>query len=282
MSTFSSGFGRLVPAAGPDPLYGLLADRAESEAARRRRNPPLPPGPTAPVLVLGAGRMGTWVSNILAPMGVSLVVLDRDVVEPHNLEAGSAPFGLADVGLPKALAVANSLKQFAPRAHVQAYQGDIVLMPVPELFALSQGVGVVLGLVDAGEALLRINEVFYRHLPIVYAAGHHGARTGDILIGRPGGACFRCLLGIDTADSVQTLSGETTHGIDILKLSEYCARVTLALLRDQRLGQISEVLDEGVNFIFLQNRVSPGNLGNFAPQFLRIDRRWDCPVCGAR
>jgi len=280
MAWISTILGRFNDAPGPDPLDGMLADLDEAAASRQRRGRPLPPGPTNPVTALGVGRM-SWVSLILGRMGVPLRVVDRDVVEPRNLEAGNTPFRPTDIGLPKVVAFRNLMKEQAPGVQVQAVQADLLLMPEEELLALAHGAGVVLGLVDDGQAIFRINEMFYRHLPVIYAAGHRGARTGDVVISRPGEACLRCLLNIDSPARIQTLAGEATHGIDILAIAQTCARITLALLGDRRLGDAGEVLDPSANFIFLENRRSPGSPGGFAPRFLRIERRPTCPVCGA-
>jgi molybdopterin/thiamine biosynthesis adenylyltransferase len=214
-------------------------------------------------------------------MGISLVIADRDVVENHNLEAANTPFHPTDIGLAKALALLSRLRELAPQVPVEAYQAAVLLMPESHLVDLANGAGVVLGLIDNGEALFRIDQVFHHPLPVVYGAGHRRAHTGDVMISRPGDACLRCLLDVDSPADIQTLAGEPTHGIDIIKLSEWCARVALVLLGDARLGNADSVLPAGVNFIFLENRNAPGNPGLPAPRTLRIPRRPNCPVCGA-
>jgi molybdopterin/thiamine biosynthesis adenylyltransferase len=214
-------------------------------------------------------------------MGIPLKVADRDVVESKNLDVTNTPFRPKDVGLPKALALKNYLAEVAPGVPVEAFQADLLLIPDQDLIALARSTGLVLGLIDDGEALFRINDLLHDYRPVIYAAGHHGARTGDVLVSRPGHACLRCLLNIDSPNQIQTLDGEPTHGLDILSIAHLCAKVVLALLGDRRLGNPREVFDpDQANFLFLENRLAPGNPGNLPPRSLRIERRPQCPVCG--
>jgi molybdopterin/thiamine biosynthesis adenylyltransferase len=223
----------------------------------------------------------SWMSYLLAKMDVSLTLVDRDVVEPRNLTAGNSVLREKDVGKEKAVAMKDFLKENVPGVPVEAHHADIMLLSDPELRALSSGAGVVLCLVDDGEAMFRLNDMFYPALPVVYAAGHGGARTGDVIFTRPGSACLKCLLNTDSPQDIRTLAGEPTHGIDIISICETCARVALILLGDERLGDLRELLDPSINFIAIQNRRSPASPRGFAPQFLRVRRRPDCPVCGA-
>ena len=281
MSHILTTSGHFIPDPGPDPFEGRLADRDEAEARRRQRSRPLGPAPKQSVLVGGAGRLGAYTATLLARMGIPLKVADRDVVESKNLAMSSTPFRPKNVGLPKALALKNYLAEVAPGVPVEAFQADLLLIPDQDLIALALSTGLVLGLVDDGEALSRINDLLYDYRPVVYAAGHRGARTGDVLVSLPGHACLRCILGIDSPNQIQTLDGEPTHGLDILSIAHLCAKVVLALLGDRRLGNPREVFDpDQANFLFLENRLAPGNPGNLPPRSLRIERRPHCPVCG--
>jgi len=279
MGRVKTGFGRFIEKPGVDLLEGVI-ERAEA-ASRLIRPVPVMNAPSkGHAVVLGCGRMGSRVAFDLARCNVSLTLVDRDVVEPHNLAAGNSLFRERDLGKPKSAALKDILGEYAPKVHVDELQADVTLMSQEELRARAEGAGLALGLLDEGEGLFRINDTLYRHLPVVYAAGHHGARTGDVSVSRPGGACFRCILNISSSAEIQTLAGEKTHGVDIAAIADACTRVALVLLGDPELGDVREVLDPAVNFIFLENRRSPTSPRGFAPQFLRIERRRTCTVCG--
>lgn len=272
--------GRLVQQPGIDPLEEMLQQEAKAAAWRAAAAIRPDAAPLGRTIGFGSGRM-VWQYLMLAKMGVSLTLVDRGIVERHNLRAGNSVLSESDIGKPKAMATRNFLKENAPGVHVEAYQADINLLSDAELRALSAGARLVLCNVDDGEAMFRINQTYYEEVPVVYAAGHRGAKTGDVMFSRPGGACLRCLLNSDSPQDIHTLAGEPTHGIDIIAISEVCARVALILLGDTRLGDLREMLDPTVNFVSLQNRRSPTNPRGFAPQFLRVRRRPNCPVCGA-
>jgi hypothetical protein len=67
-------------------------------------------GPIAdkPVTICGAGALGANIAESLARMGLrNLIVIDRDVIEPHNLS--TQPWQAQDVRAPKALTLAHAL-----------------------------------------------------------------------------------------------------------------------------------------------------------------------------
>jgi molybdopterin/thiamine biosynthesis adenylyltransferase len=72
------------------------------------------------VVVVGAGRAGSWLAFRLAACGVgsnaSLVIVDPDMVEESNLPDMLVPFGA--VGWPKAQAVASTITAMIPDSHV--------------------------------------------------------------------------------------------------------------------------------------------------------------------
>jgi hypothetical protein len=146
--------GDFVPEPGPDPLEGLLADADEIAARRRRRGPPLPPGPTRGVTIFGAGRLGSWDGLFLSQAGVPVRIVDRDVLEARNLQSGNCPYRAGDIGLPKVVAFRNLMKEQAPGVQVQPVQVDLLLMPEEELLALADGAGLFPGLLDEPGRLL--------------------------------------------------------------------------------------------------------------------------------
>jgi predicted ThiF/HesA family dinucleotide-utilizing enzyme len=78
------------------------------------------------VLLLGAGSLGSAVAELLVRGGVSrLVILDPDVVEAGNLARHT--LALADVGAPKARALAERLRAISPELQVHAFRQPLAL-----------------------------------------------------------------------------------------------------------------------------------------------------------
>jgi len=184
MTRIQTASGRWITAAGPDPLDEALRDAEAARPSAASAAGPRSDERPGHALLVGTGRMGSWTAFLLARFGVSLDVLDLDVVKPHNLTAGNCLFEENDTGSPKALATQRLLHRQAPGVPVRAMQTDVTALSEAELRDLAEGADVALGLVDEGEALLHVNRALYPHLPVVYAAGHRGARTGDVVITR--------------------------------------------------------------------------------------------------
>lgn len=63
---------------------------------------------TTPVTVIGAGATGSWLTLMLAKLGIkNITVYDHDVVEEHNL--ANQAYGFNDVGTNKASAIYQSI-----------------------------------------------------------------------------------------------------------------------------------------------------------------------------
>jgi len=72
------------------------------------RHAPLAPFAGKPITICGAGTLGGNLAETLARMGFSRIkLIDKDRVEMRNLS--TQPYGRAEVGAPKARALANTL-----------------------------------------------------------------------------------------------------------------------------------------------------------------------------
>lgn len=65
------------------------------------------------IAVIGIGGLGTTASNLLARQGVSLLLVDGDIVEPTNIERQTL-FNKQDLGRPKVHVARDKLKEFTP------------------------------------------------------------------------------------------------------------------------------------------------------------------------
>jgi molybdopterin-synthase adenylyltransferase len=147
---------------------------------------------TGSVLIVGCGALGSHLAEALARAGVGrLRVVDRDVVELHNLQR-QALFDEQDVAarLPKAEATARRLRRINSTITVDARVLDLNPRNVEELIA---DVEVVLDGSDNLETRYLLNDACVKHgRPWVYG-GVIGA-AGMMLTLRPGaGPCLRCV-----------------------------------------------------------------------------------------
>lgn len=69
-----------------------------------------------PILLVGAGGIGSWVAFCLSRIGCDYTIFDMDIVEAHNL--GGQLYSLDHVGLNKAVAIAALAGRFSGEENV--------------------------------------------------------------------------------------------------------------------------------------------------------------------
>lgn len=148
----------------------------------------------ARVLVVGCGALGSCLAEMLTRAGVgSLTVVDRDYVEPSNLQRQSL-FEEADAerGLPKAVAAETRLRRLNSEVALSGIVADVT---AENADGLVDRADLVLDGTDNFETRFLLNDVCVRlGVPWVYGAcvGAHGLA----LLVRPGETpCLRCVLG---------------------------------------------------------------------------------------
>ncbi|HET9364887.1 MAG TPA: ThiF family adenylyltransferase, partial [Candidatus Angelobacter sp.] len=122
------------------------------------------------VAIVGCGATGACVSGLLARAGVGrLVIIDRDYVEPSNLQRQTL-FDEADAAesLPKAVAAAKKIATFNSDVQVEAEVADLT----PEnAAALLSEADLILDATDNFETRYLINDFAVKHgKPWIYAA----------------------------------------------------------------------------------------------------------------
>ncbi len=144
----------------------------------------------ASVLVVGCGALGTHTAEALLRAGVGrLVLVDRDIVEVHNLHRVSL-FTPEQVGQPKALAAAHKLAAIGSEAQVEPVvahlDASLAEKWVPQ-------VDVVVDGLDNLETRYLVNDACVKHgVPYIYTAVL--ATYGMTMAVVPGkGPCLRCL-----------------------------------------------------------------------------------------
>lgn len=142
------------------------------------------------VLVAGCGALGTHTAEALLRAGVRrLILVDRDVVEVHNLHR-VALFAPDDVGRPKAAAAAEKLRTLDPQAQIEVH---VAHLDGPLAEELVPRVDLVVDGLDNLESRYVVNEACVKYeRPWIYTAVL--ATYGLLLPVWPGrGPCLRCL-----------------------------------------------------------------------------------------
>ena len=110
-------------------------------------------------LVAGCGALGCAIADQLVRAGVGrVVIVDRDVVEPSNLQRQSL-FATADVGVPKAIAARARLEAVDPSVRVEAWVDSIERDSIEDYM---DGIDVAFDGFDAMEPRYLLNDVCVR------------------------------------------------------------------------------------------------------------------------
>lgn len=154
-------------------------------------------------LVIGAGGLGTLVSEMLARTGIGeLKIVDRDTVEESNFNR--LGFTREEINQPKAKAVATNVQKLRNQDHidnkfhinVQSYEADIVGWP--KLQELIEEVDVVFSCLDNFSSR---NETNYyameQRTPLIDGATSRLGFGGTIItvIPDPNKPCYECITG---------------------------------------------------------------------------------------
>jgi molybdopterin/thiamine biosynthesis adenylyltransferase len=144
------------------------------------------------IVLVGCGATGSALVSLLARAGVgTIVIIDRDYVEPSNLQRQSL-FDESDAAqsLPKAIAAAKKISSFNSHIVVEPQVADLTPANVESLL---DGVELILDGTDNFETRYLLNDFAVKTgLPWIYTAavGSYGI-TMNILPGKT--ACLACL-----------------------------------------------------------------------------------------
>ncbi|HET6934125.1 MAG TPA: ThiF family adenylyltransferase [Candidatus Angelobacter sp.] len=155
------------------------------------------------VAIIGCGATGTCVSSLLARAGVgTLLIVDRDFVEPSNLQRQTL-FDEADAAesLPKAVAAARKVAAFNSEIQVQPEVADLTPQNIEKLLT---GYDLLLDATDNFETRYLVNDFAVKSaVPWIYAAAVGAyAATMNILPGET--ACLSCIFPAPPEGAVET------------------------------------------------------------------------------
>jgi molybdopterin/thiamine biosynthesis adenylyltransferase len=155
------------------------------------------------VAIVGCGATGTCVASLLARAGVGhLLIIDRDYVEPSNLQRQTL-FDEADAAesLPKAVAASRKIAAFNSEVQVQAEVADLTPENVEPLLRQAD---LILDATDNFETRYLINDWAVKAgKPWIYAAAVGSyAVTMNIIPGET--ACLSCIFPAPPQGTVET------------------------------------------------------------------------------
>jgi molybdopterin/thiamine biosynthesis adenylyltransferase len=155
------------------------------------------------IAIIGCGATGACVSGLLARAGVGhLLIIDRDYVEPSNLQRQSL-FDEADAAesLPKAVAAARKIAAFNSDVQAKAEVADLTPENIEPLLG---GSDLILDATDNFETRYLINDFAVKHgKPWIYAAAVAAyAVTMNIIPGET--ACLACMFPAPPEGTVET------------------------------------------------------------------------------
>lgn len=148
-------------------------------------------------LVIGAGALGGPIARGLAAQGVALRIVDDDTVELSNLPR-QIQFRDDDVGAPKVDALRTRLRRgdgsgerAAPAQEVDV-EAEAVRFDPTNARRLLADVALVIDASDSPVAkFLTCDQALARGVPYLIAAAI--GTGGNLFVGAPGHACYRCL-----------------------------------------------------------------------------------------
>src|SRR5215467_2047038 len=220
------------------------------------------------IAIVGCGATGACVSGLLARAGVGrLLIIDRDYVEPSNLQRQSL-FDEADAAesLPKAVAAARKIAAFNSDVQVQAEVADLT----PEnIEALLSDADLVLDATDNFETRYLINDFAVKHgKPWIYAAAVAAYAVTMNIIPRET-ACLTCMFPAPPQGTVETCDTAGILNSAVNLVGSIQATEALKLLVGAR-GQLRRTL---LSFDLWSN--DRGEVAAAHP-------RTDCQTCGKR
>ncbi len=139
------------------------------------------------VLVVGCGGIGSVAAELLARMGFSLVLLDRDVVEKSNLHRQL--YDQKDAGKPKAAVLERHLKSIGKKMKIDSIVADIC-----DSCGAVKDADIILDCMDNMESRFVLNDASRKFgKPLVYSAAIQS--EGVVFLANYGNdsPCIRCV-----------------------------------------------------------------------------------------
>jgi len=143
------------------------------------------------VLVVGCGALGTHISNYLIRAGVgTLTIIDPDFIEISNLQR-QIMFTESEIGLPKAVAAMEYLKQVNSKADISA---KVTFITPKNIEKYIQNIDLVMDATDNLETRFLLNDACLKFsVPWIYTGVIATYGMTMAIVPELDFPCFRCL-----------------------------------------------------------------------------------------
>jgi adenylyltransferase/sulfurtransferase len=207
--------------------------------------------------IVGAGGLGGPLALSLGAAGIELTIVDPDVVDESNLHR-QIQFTTADLGKPKATLLAGAVVARGGRA--RGYQTRWTADDADDISGDSD---LIVDGSDDPQTKFAVADWAVRNgRPYVIAAAIRFG--GNVLVGAPGVACYRCLF--EEPVSADTCAAAGILGPVVGAIGGVAAALAICLARGHR-------SHAGSIFVFDDLRRSPD------PRIVRFEPRPGCTTC---
>ncbi|MGV8171608.1 MAG: HesA/MoeB/ThiF family protein [Candidatus Woesearchaeota archaeon] len=153
------------------------------------------------VLIVGIGGLGCTVANLLARLGINLVLVDYDVVRPSNLER-QILFDKDDLSKKKVIVAKKKLEQFT---NIKIIDDNLTEKNVDDI--ITKDIDLIIDCTDNVQARLVLNRFCKKNkINWIYSAAV--CNVGAIFFVKQDGPCYECIQ--------QDKKGETSCDVGVL------------------------------------------------------------------
>jgi adenylyltransferase/sulfurtransferase len=206
------------------------------------------------VAIIGVGGLGSPAAEMLARIGVSLLLIDKDKIEKSNLPRQFL-FEEKDVGKSKALTAKNKLEKINSNLKIKAYNIELN----QQNLNLIKNADLILDCTDNLETRFLINKFCHQHkIPWIYASAIRN--EGYVMPILPHGPCLNCFLKAGNKETCQSAGVINTITTSIAALQ---VNLAVKILTKQKVEPTLYYL----------------NLNNIELKKLKVNKNKNCVVC---
>ncbi|HLC67671.1 MAG TPA: HesA/MoeB/ThiF family protein [archaeon] len=211
------------------------------------------------VAIVGCGGTGSAAAEYLARAGVSLRLIDRDIVELGNLQRQL--YTEEDIGKPKAIQLKEKLEGVNGDVKIEAVNDDLNQSNIDKYL---KGTSLVLDGTDTMTTRFLVNDwCLKNHVPFTYAASVRGEGLFTLLVPKET-ACLQCFVPVKSVGKLDTCETAGING-------------PVAGM----IGTISAA--ETVNFLsgrtVIKNSLLHINMDRNTFELIELKKKKDCPAC---